>query len=99
VRQRVWPTRFLLQQKGVYAATEELSQGAAAEDEWADWEGITDALDSRQWLQHEVVITRGMVQTAAARFLDEFKQVRNMRLGTTGRLQHLAAACGACLYL
>jgi hypothetical protein len=71
-------TRPLLQ-KGVAAATEELSQRGAAEEVWADWEGITDAPESRQWLQQNVVISRGMVHAAAARHLAEFKQVRNMR--------------------
>jgi hypothetical protein len=62
-------------QKGVFAATEDLSQEGHEEDVWADWESITDAVESRQWLQKHVVITRGMVHAAAAAFAETFKEV------------------------
>jgi hypothetical protein len=65
----------LAMQRGVDKASKELSNDGAAEDVWADWEGITDALDSRQWLQQNVVISRGMVHAAAAAFAEAFKQV------------------------
>jgi hypothetical protein len=65
-------------QRAVDKASEELSNYGAAEDVWADWEGITDALDSRQWLQQNVVITRGMVHAAAEAFAEAFKQVNSM---------------------
>jgi hypothetical protein len=66
----------LLLQRAVDKASEELSSEGPAEDVWADWESITDAVDSRQWLQANVVITRGVVHAAAAAFADAFKQVR-----------------------
>lgn len=62
-------------QRAVDKASEELSNSGAVDELWCDWESITDAVESRQWLQQNIVITRGIVHAAAAGFADAFKQV------------------------
>ncbi|WIA18446.1 hypothetical protein OEZ85_009905 [Tetradesmus obliquus] len=60
--------------RAVDKASEELSNSGAVDELWCDWESITDAVESRQWLQQNIVITRGIVHAAAAGFADAFKQ-------------------------
>jgi hypothetical protein len=62
-------------QRAIDKATEELSNSGKEAGVWNDWESITDAPESRRWLQENIVISRGMVHAAAARFAEAFTQV------------------------
>uniref|UniRef100_A0A383WL79 Uncharacterized protein n=1 Tax=Tetradesmus obliquus TaxID=3088 RepID=A0A383WL79_TETOB len=78
--------------RAVDKASEELSNSGAVDEVWCDWEGVTDAVESRQWLQENIVITRGMVHAAAAGFADAFKQAGQTWLARHSILTTLAVA-------